>query len=111
MLNYIAIVALMVGILVLAYIAQLYTVKKEREVFNQGVTIWADIIEVRIDEGDCIVRYRFIEPQSHKKFERSGVIGFLLENPPQEGEKIQVKYLPRNPHWSRMVGEIKIASS
>jgi hypothetical protein len=48
---------------------------------------------------------------SDKTYERSGIVGFLLSTPPREGDRIRVQYLARAPRWSRIVGEIKVASS
>jgi hypothetical protein len=86
-------------------------VHHERLVFSTGLSIQATILEVRVDEGDCIDRYRFVEPLSGKPYERSGIAGFRMSNIPKEGERIAVEYLARDPSWSRLVGEIRIASS
>jgi len=105
------ILALMVGILLFGVGLHLWILRHEREVFSAGIETQAQILEVRLDEGDCIVRYRFVEPLSGKAYERSGIAGFLMPVMPTEGDFIAVKYLARAPKWSRMVGEIKLASS
>jgi hypothetical protein len=90
---------------------RMWVVHHERQVFSLRLEIQASILEVRVDEGDCIVRYGFVQPLNGKSYQRSGIAGFLMSNMPKEGERIAVKYLASDPNWSRLVGEIKIASS
>lgn len=89
---------------------KIHTVRMEQAVFQEGIPISATVIDVRIDEGDCVVSYRFLDQESGKTFSRSGVLGFQMENPPLEGESIPIRYLKRKPAWSRMEGEIHLAS-
>jgi hypothetical protein len=105
------IIFLLVSIPLFGITHYLWAVHHERQVSSTGLAIQATILEVRMDEGDCIVRYRFVEPLSGKSYERSGIAGFLMNSIPKEGERIAVKYLASDPSWSRLVGEIKIASS
>jgi hypothetical protein len=105
------IVALMLGIPLFGAALHYWTLSHEREVFSMGAQIQATVLDVRVDEGDCIVRYAFVDPLSGKSFARSGILGFQLTQLPEEGDQIPVKYLSRNPSWSRLVGEIKLASS
>ncbi len=105
------IILLMGSVLLFGIAHHIWVLHHERKVLSTGLEIQAAVLEVRMDEGDCIVRYRFVEPLSGKSYERSGIAGFLMSNTPKEGERIAVKYLARDPSWSRLVGEIKIASS
>jgi hypothetical protein len=94
-----------------AILGHLYRVRMGKSVLNSGVEITATITRVSVDGGDCNVRYCFIDPVSGKEFARHGVIGFLVNNPPIVGDSVQVKYLPTNSKWSRLVGEIHLVSS
>ena len=105
------IIFLMVAIPLFGIAHHLWAVYHERQVLSTGLEIQATVLDVRVDEGDCIVRYRFVEPLSGKSYERSGIAGFLTSTIPEEGERIAVRYLARDPSWSRLVGELKIASS
>ncbi len=102
--------SLMISLPAFGVLYHLYRVRMERKVFSSGVAIAALILNVRVDEGDCVVRYSFADPATGKEFIRSGVIGFLLKDIPKEGETISVRYLSANPRWSRMVDEIHLAS-
>lgn len=99
-----------IGIPSLGIWLKIRTIRMERAVFQEGIAISATVLDVRIDEGDCIVKYSFTDPESGKTFERSGVLGFQMKNPPSEGETIPVRYLREKPNWSRMDGEIHLAS-
>jgi hypothetical protein len=88
-----------------------YRVRMERAVFSEGIEIMATIVRVSVDEGDCNVRYRFVDPATGKEYFRHGVLGFQMKQPPAEGDEVAVKYLTHNPNWSRMIGEIHLSSS
>ncbi len=98
------------SILTSGIIWYLISVRPERILFRDGVTISAVVRDVRIDEGDCIVEYAFVDPKSGRTFSRSGVAGFLMADPPKPGDSVDVTYLPGNPRLSRLVGEIHLSS-
>ena len=75
------------------------------KVKHEGANIDAAITDVRVDEGDCIVTYEFVDPSTGKRFSRSGVYGFQVKMLPVVGHTIAVRYRPDRPGWSRMPSE------
>jgi hypothetical protein len=97
-----------VGMVLIAAFAvwlHFYTGGGERDVKRNGNDVDARITGVRVDEGDCIVTYEFVEPVSGKRFSRSGVYGFQVKTLPVVGGVISVRYRRKRPAWSRMLSE------
>lgn len=100
---------LVIGIPALGFAIRWHIIRMEKTVLTRGVETLAMVLDVRREESDCAVTYSFQDQKTGRTFKRTGVIGHC-PNLPREGEKVAVRYLERNPGWSRMVDEIPLAS-
>ncbi|AFY60451.1 DUF3592 domain-containing protein [Synechococcus sp. PCC 6312] len=75
----------------------------EKTLRRKGRFIQATVVDVRDDRTDfqTIVTYEFFDPNTGKKYCRTGVLERSL-GLPREGGDIEVIYLPDNPTVSRL---------
>ena len=52
----------------LAIYGHSYRVRMERAVFREGMEMVATIDRVSVEDGDCNVRYRFVDPTTGKEY-------------------------------------------
>lgn len=101
--------ALVIGIPAMGFGVRWHIIRMENTVLTRGLETQAVVLDVRREENDCAVTYTFQDQKTGRTFKRTGVIGHC-PSLPKEGEKIAVRYLERNPGWSRLVGEIQLSS-
>jgi hypothetical protein len=86
-----------------------HIIRMERAVMDLGTETLATVLEVNRGEADCVVTYSFTDEASGRTYRRRGIVP-LSANPPKEGATVAVRYLDRNPGWSRLVDEVLLAS-
>jgi hypothetical protein len=96
------------GIPALWFAIRWYFVRKEAAILKSGVEVSATVLHVRIDESDCLVTYTFQDQKTGRTFKRTGLLG--VQASPREGSRIAVRYLEKNPGWSRLVDEIRLST-
>ncbi len=100
---------LAVGIPAVGFGIRWHIIRMENAILTGGAETLALVLDVRREEGDWVVTYSFQDRNTGKTFKRTGVIG-QCPSSPKEGETIAIRYLERNPGWSRLVGEIQLSS-
>jgi hypothetical protein len=104
--GYIAIIAIMVLIVGFSWWVSVSQQNKERTLRREGIKTFATVLDVRDDRADfqTIIEYEFIDLNSGRSYRRSGVLQRTLPFP-EEGDKIEIIYLGKNPKMSRLLFE------
>jgi len=104
MLLLIAVVGILAALMLAAFIEVARQARSERERLDaEGETVLGDMMEVWPQGSAFGVRYRFVPKGGFWPVIRTDMAPYFQVLVPRPGEKVRVRYDPRDPQRSRML--------